>query len=325
MIYTFLLSTLLIHNISHVLSAKDEMAPLIVGGSEATKGRYPYQVAMVSSGFQYCGASLVDKYWVLSAAHCKGVGDHVYIGRHNLDDSSEDYEDIEIEWETKHPDYDGYTLDNDYMMVKLKSPSSYDPVVLDDGSLDLSSGDAVTVMGWGTTSSGGPSSSVLLEVEVDVVSNSDCDMSYGFGQITDNMFCAARSGKDSCQGDSGGPIISQGANTAEDVQVGVVSWGRGCACDNYPGVYARISEKIDWINDQIANGTAPKNDNDYFVQHKSGRSYGPQPNLALGKLLGILPKLGGHRNLKEKKRLDARARSISGGLRGDRQKKMERK
>eukprot|EP00594_Rhizosolenia_setigera_P016583 CAMPEP_0178968346 /NCGR_PEP_ID=MMETSP0789-20121207/18179_1 /TAXON_ID=3005 /ORGANISM="Rhizosolenia setigera, Strain CCMP 1694" /LENGTH=50 /DNA_ID=CAMNT_0020654217 /DNA_START=1 /DNA_END=150 /DNA_ORIENTATION=+ len=50
-------------------------------------------------------------------------------------------------------------------------------------------------MGWGTTSSGGTASDVLLEVEVDIVSNSVCNADYS-GGITDDMMCAARSGKD---------------------------------------------------------------------------------------------------------------------------------
>ena len=61
---------------------------------------------------------------------------------------AEVYEDIEIEWETKHPDYDSSSLDNDLMMVKLAESSSYIPVALDDGSQTLTSGTDVTVMGW---------------------------------------------------------------------------------------------------------------------------------------------------------------------------------
>ena len=61
-----------------------------------------------------------------------------------------------------------------------------------------------------------------MEVEVDIVSTSECNSDYG-GGITDNMICASRQGKDSCQGDSGGPLIVKGADASSDVQVGVVS------------------------------------------------------------------------------------------------------
>ena len=100
-----------------------------------------------------------------------------------------------------------------------------------------------------------------MEVEVDIVSKSECNSDYS-GQITDNMVCASRSGKDSCQGDSGGPLIVKGGDVSADVQVGVVSWGNGCADPNFPGVYARVSSKISWIKEQIASGTRPDNNND---------------------------------------------------------------
>lgn len=59
----------------------------------------------------------------------------------------------------------------------------------------------------GTTTAGGQSSDLLLEVELDAISNAECENEYGAGEITDDMLCASRSGKDSCQGDSGGPLI----------------------------------------------------------------------------------------------------------------------
>ena len=57
------------------------------------------------------------------------------------------------------------------------------------------------------------------------------------------MMCAVDDGEDACQGDSGGPlIVRSNENTPEtDVQVGIVSWGFGCADRDFPGVYSRIS------------------------------------------------------------------------------------
>merc|ERR1711978_46903 len=97
-----------------------------------------------------------------------------------------------------------------------------------------------------------------MEVEVDIVQNSDCNDSYN-GDIATNMLCAARKGKDSCQGDSGGPLIVKGSDASGDIQVGVVSWGNGCADREYPGVYARVSSQIDWINKKMTN----PDDDDY--------------------------------------------------------------
>lgn len=121
----------------------------IVGGKEVKpKGRYPYQVAMIDKGgIQFCGGSLVDKDWVVCAAHCHGYGSKVHIGRHDLSDSSEKYESIKIKKEILHPKYNRQTLDNDIMMVKLKRSSTYTPVKLDNGSTNINAGADVTVMG----------------------------------------------------------------------------------------------------------------------------------------------------------------------------------
>ncbi|RLN97141.1 hypothetical protein BBJ28_00026850 [Nothophytophthora sp. Chile5] len=66
------------------------------------------------------------------------------------------------------------------------------------------------------------------------------------------MVCAGgQTNKDSCQGDSGGPLISE--MSAEDVLIGVVSWGNGCGLAGYPGVYARVSSGREWI-ESVATG-----------------------------------------------------------------------
>lgn len=88
----------------------------------------------------------------------------------------------------------------------------------------------------------GNGSSRLKHVQVNYVSNADCIGKYGYSQddITDSMMCARDDGEDSCQDDSGGPLYDK----ANDVLVGVVSWGFECANPNYPGVYARISSQV---------------------------------------------------------------------------------
>ena len=154
----------------------------IVGGVEVDPpGKYPY---MVNAGG--CGASLVAPNVILSAAHCAGYIQTVGIGRHDLSDNSEQYETFTIAQEVPHPNYNPNTLDYDYMMLKLNGSSSYAPVALDDGSaINLVSGQDLVVAGWGTTSSGGSTSDLLLQAEVDYVDSSSCNGDYGAGAITD--------------------------------------------------------------------------------------------------------------------------------------------
>lgn len=228
-----------------------KMGKMIVDGTEVDEGRYPYQVALMLGSRQFCGGSLVAPNFVLSAAHCAGLADSVQIGRHDFTADDESFEDITVIDEKIHPGYDECTAENDVMVLTLAKPSSFAPVFLDDGSEDLCDGIDVTVMGWGATREDGRSSNVLLEVEVDIINHEECEEAYSDHEITSDMICAARLGKDSCQGDSGGPLILKGSDAANDVQVGIVSWGIGCADEEYPGVYSRISEARPWIEDVL--------------------------------------------------------------------------
>jgi len=133
-------------------------------------------------------------------------------------------------------------------------------VKLNQQSATPAKGEKVTVVGWGVkdASGSGGVSDQLMQVSVNVISNDECDASgdnqdnYN-GQITSNMLCAKVNGggKDSCQGDSGGPLTNPAGH-----QVGVVSWGVGCAEPNFPGVYARVSKAYDWIEKTVCDNNA---------------------------------------------------------------------
>jgi len=233
---------------------KNETKSMIVGGEVAEVNRYPYMVALLDcKDKQFCGGSLIAPDWVLSAAHCKGLVTHVNIGRHDLKGEGETFETIEIDFERKHPFYvDLLSMNFDFLLIKLKEPSSYTPIKLDTGFGGLTWGTPVTVIGYGllvpdSLITNPVGTSILHEVEVNIVPNNLCRLSYGPFDITSQMVCARGLFKDSCQGDSGGPLIIKGESPEEDVQVGIVSWGQGCANPLFPGVYARVSRQTNWI------------------------------------------------------------------------------
>merc|ERR1719391_528910 len=164
-----------------------------------------------------------------------------------------------------HPDYDSRTTNNDFAILVLCSELEFGrevaPVCLptEPGLGQGYEGKLSIVSGWGTTQSGGSQPDILQHVGVDTMSNEKCmdpKTVYQDGQITSAMICAAAPDKDSCQGDSGGPLITNMGPTSflypkSYFLIGVVSWGYGCAQANAPGVYARVTWELDWINKNV--------------------------------------------------------------------------
>ena len=252
-------------SINNNVKERDLKNTRIIGGDEAVEDRYGYAVSLSDDWGHFCGGSLIARDVVLSAAHCDDQGKGNYnavVGRHSLDDK--DGQKLSVRKAMPHPDYDSDTTDNDFMLIFLKEAASdnINIVKLNTDAAIPNIGAPVTVMGWGDIDPSDEQelSGELMEVEVNVISNDECDDSDGkFGsyedQITSNMLCAREEGggEDSCQGDSGGPLVIKGANPngADDTQVGVVSWGIGCASADYPGVYARISSQYDWLRSTV--------------------------------------------------------------------------
>lgn len=230
---------------------------IIVGGQPAPAGRYPWMAGLLSSsgGRPYCGGALITPTVVYSAAHCPRPN-FVSVGCLNTNDNCAR---ISVSSSIIHPNYSGRPVPRrDFRLIVLNSAVSGIsplPFIADSSWGNLPTGQDVTVIGWGATSSGGPSSNQLLEVEVDVVSNSACASDYSSQglPVEDNMICAARSGKDACQGDSGGPLFVRCDGSSSDVLVGVVSWGVGCANPNFPGVYGRTSWADSWFRSEMSS------------------------------------------------------------------------
>jgi trypsin len=230
----------------------------IVGGHDVNKGRYPYMVSLQSTSEHGCGAVLVAPDVILTAAHC--LYDFVVvavIGRFDLENvDEEDSQIIDIMYYLKHPDNVFETDEYDIGLVKLTESTNLPPITLNRNSALLEEGMVLTVMGYGDLGNGSYPT-VLQEVEVNYIPNDDCliyqdplgeGLSYR-NFIFDDMMCALGENKDGCFGDSGGPLIWKGDDHEQDVVVGIVSWGIGCA--RLPGVYARVDYMYDWISTTI--------------------------------------------------------------------------
>merc|ERR1719219_2565746 len=122
-------------------------------------------------------------------------------------------------------------------------------ICLPDPALDYEKVTAV-VTGWGNINVTGPQADVLQEVNVSTITNQDCAGLHGHHKITPAMICAGAPGRDACSGDSGGPLAVMGPDGRYS-QIGVVSWGKGCARPDYPGVYTRVTALLNWITTNI--------------------------------------------------------------------------
>lgn len=211
----------------------------IVGGTPAEQGEFPFMVRL-SMG---CGGALYAKDIVLTAAHCvDGSGPETGItataGVVDLEDSNAvSVKSTEV---LQAPGYDG--KGKDWALIKLAKPIEDLPTLKIAENDTYNTGD-FQIAGWGADKEGGSQQRNLLKAEVPFIDDATCEEAYGSDLTPGEELCAGKldtGGVDSCQGDSGGPMFRKD-DAGDWVQVGIVSWGEGCARPGKPGVYTEVS------------------------------------------------------------------------------------
>lgn len=250
--------------------------PAIVGGTPAPPGEWPWMVAIVRAdepalSGHVCGATVVHPQWVLTAAHClfrnitiplQPDEIDIVVGRNRLSAAGGDR--IAVEHIVTFPGYDisGSSLVNDIGLIKLARSTSAPVVEIArprDQRLSVASGVSASVLGWGRTQFDDENSKSddLLQVSLPIVSDRLCREVYaGRLEIPVASICAGftEGGADACVGDSGGPLLVPYGDRL--LQVGLVSFGDGCAEPNSPGVYTRIADFEPWIVETIGSSVS---------------------------------------------------------------------
>ncbi|PIO41130.1 hypothetical protein AB205_0216790 [Aquarana catesbeiana] len=237
----------------------------IVGGTDSLDGKWPWQVAVIdkeSSGTYLCGGSLISPEWVMTAAHCihkpiQVSNYKVYLGMYQLNVISPHTVVANVRKIIVNSNYIIEGGPGDITLLQLATPVTYTqyikPICLPSSNTTFPCGTECWVTGWGTRYYGAGSlvtNGILQEVMVPLIDRNTCQMDYSLGTsdlIKYDQICAGyKNGqKDSCQGDSGGPLVCEVQGVW--YQVGIVSWGDGCAEPNFPGVYTLVTAYQAWI------------------------------------------------------------------------------
>ncbi|XP_029781458.1 kallikrein-10 [Suricata suricatta] len=239
-----------------LLPRNDTDLDLVASGASCARGSQPWQVSLFSGLKFHCAGVLVDKSWVLTAAHCgtkplwaRIADDHLLL-----------LQGEQLRRTTNpvvHPKYQHglgpilprRTDEHDLMLLKLVRPAVLGPRVQ---TLRLpyrcaQPGDQCQVAGWGTTATRRVKYNRGLSCsKVTILSPKECEVFYP-GVVTNNMVCAGLDqGQDPCQSDSGGPLV------CDETLQGVLSWGiYPCGSAHHPAVYTQICKYTSWIEKTI--------------------------------------------------------------------------
>ncbi|RLK55121.1 S1 family peptidase [Actinokineospora cianjurensis] len=232
--------------------ARGEVPDKVVGGVPAPQGAYPW-LTRLSMG---CGGSLVTPTIVLTAAHCvseTGPDTRVEATFGVVDLESPKADIIDSAYIYRSPDYTVAGRGSDWALIKLARKAPY-PVIKLQSTL-VTTG-PFRVMGWGAALEGGEQQRYLLHADVPYVDDATCGglyTRYGYSFVAAGMLCAGvvgAGGVDTCQGDSGGPMVAKDSSGVLR-QVGIVSWGIGCARPQFPGIYTEVSAYLPAITAAI--------------------------------------------------------------------------
>ncbi|KAJ8943777.1 hypothetical protein NQ314_009656 [Rhamnusium bicolor] len=256
----------------------------IVGGQNAEKGEFPWLVSITRRGGHFCGGTVINNRFIMTAGHClcTGIGQDILkpgnikitISQHDLSQKNSNAYQVEIKAISIHPGYICNKPRDDIAILELEKSLQFGlrktwksvlpaclPFAANHDKHSKFDNILATVAGWGWTnedSSKGGRAKTLQKARVNVIETEKCRSWYKSQgkkiKIQETQLCAGheQGGVDACWADSGGPLmVSTDEPTDQMMVVGVVSTGIGCARPHLPGIYTRVSEYIPWIQQII--------------------------------------------------------------------------
>ncbi|NP_001166055.1 serine protease 122 precursor [Nasonia vitripennis] len=266
-----------------VLRRNGHISTRVIGGHDAKPGEFPHQVSLqfgipeVMPSTHFCGGSILNERWILTAVHCLEAMDEIgYLGHFVVKAGKQNISRVEeteqvsfVEKYFKHENYTGTEEEpgtSDIGLIKLKTPLKLNERVAKIALPKKDSeptGQAI-LSGWGAISDNGENQDhpqILQTVDLPIISRKECRQAIatiipGTENLVDetNVCTGPLTGEHSaCSGDSGGPLIVKNKNGVAKL-VGIVSWGMSpCTAPGAPSVYVRVSHFIDWITQKMTS------------------------------------------------------------------------
>lgn len=253
----------------------DDAGDHIFNGVRAETDEFPYLGALAFwvGGNEYsyrCGANLISDQYMLTAAHCVTKEKPAFVRLGVVDitlkSSTDPQTDIGIVETIIHPSYKPRPLSNDIALLRLNRTVTEEHlkrICLYTNSSDPTPDVNLTIAGWGSTESNDfDMSPILMKASITTYERDECNRILmedktprrKLFQLADDQLCAlgrnetGQNTGDTCVGDSGGPLeLTVGRRRW---LVGLTSTGKICGTD-YPGIYTRVSQFIDWIESVV--------------------------------------------------------------------------
>ncbi|KAL1441899.1 hypothetical protein MTO96_008215 [Rhipicephalus appendiculatus] len=219
-----------------------------------------FLVIKTNGNYTTCSGTILTQRNILTAAHCIKQNDTYPTRILAYYNSTEkfDGEFLRVDRMKVHPDFNETSFVNDIALLRVERSFTFTtrtrPICISLEPIDIFH-KHVRVAGWGRLKQFGPSQRLLYYTSLRVMSDEVCMRKFASnGYNTTLQFCAHEYTTDACDGDSGGPAIAR-ADNRRFLQVGIVSYGAGCADKEVPGVYTRLDALVPWILDNILYGT----------------------------------------------------------------------